>query len=220
MTSCISQNNIITLDKTIIKESEIDKRYAQLYDKESDISIKANILNDSLIISLASNRESSLRKIYNLGLSVSIKKGRNKLQINYPLSQDQKLNREEFSKLMQNSNRNELSSEYKNRFNKYELIEYPQRILEEYSILEKSKLKLNLYHTSFNIFNYKLKIPLDKFTGRLEVSFFNTFTTDDIYDSSLSNKEFVQKKLQSLEAGNQNQKEYIEEFNFQIQIAE
>lgn len=210
------------------KQGNFSAREALYYQPTDQISIKV-FNNDKFVdIILETNSPITLRKIYNLGLSLWIDpsgKSKNVYAINFPMPAENPYTDKAFRSYLENFSKVEFQEELIDRFQAYEIID--TRIDE--SVLTSTtandeKVKVELKTTNQILFSYHSRIPVeilypvasDQKVISIGVSSVNV--ADEVYYSAMSSKQVIQKNLNELKAGAYQNKFELEEWwvNFNL----
>ncbi|MBN2597566.1 hypothetical protein [Labilibaculum sp.] len=195
---------------------------ANYYNAEDQISIK--VFNNEQYIDaiLETNSANTLRKIYNLGLSVWFDtegKFKNKYAINFPMPADLPFSEEKFEKYLAQFSPTELNEEFLDRFQLYEVVNAKKNETLSISTLqEDDTYQVKLSSKNEVLFSYHLRIPMSEFYSKglsgneiIGIGVASINEANEEYYSALSSKEYINKRMEKLKAGtNQNPYELAE----------
>lgn len=212
-------------------QNSLDNVEANIFFPEDEMTLKLSNDKDYLDIIVATNSPATLNKIYNLGLSVWLDPdGSNKkvIGINFPLHIDKPYSRSEFRNYISRFDSNQLQEEYFDRFQKYEFEDIRLRENVSVSTLDQDEnCQVRLSSTNQILFSCHMRISLKKIRGaefalgnkeKIGISIFSTELATEAYRSSLSSREVINKRLKTLMAGDDpNRQELIEKWtNFSL----
>lgn len=206
-----------------------DQTAANFNDFNNQISLKVFNNEEYLDLILETNSTNTLQKIYNLGLSIWIdSKGklRNNYAINYPLPGEIQFEEKQFKQYLSQFSSTELNEEFMDRFQDFERVDMSKNEIIPLHVSEnKSSYRFSISTKKEVLFSYHLRILLSelypqKLTGNEEVSIgiANVNEANEVYESSLSSKEYINQRLDKLKAGiDENPMELTENWvNFKI----
>ncbi|WP_421920784.1 hypothetical protein [Marinifilum sp.] len=198
------------------------QKQALFYHSADKISIKVFNNNQFVDIILETNSPLTLRKIYNLGLSLWIDpngKSKNVYAVNFPLPTDFPYTDKQFRSYLSGFNKVEYQEELLDRFQAYEIID--SRINESVltsTIANDEIVKVKLKTTDQVLFSYQCRIPVqilypidtDKKVISIGISSVNM--ANEEYYSAMSSKQVIQKNLDELKAGTYQNKFELDEW--------
>lgn len=211
--------------------NSLEHAEANIFFPEDKLTLKLFNNEDYLDIVLATNSPLTLNKIYNLGLSLWLDpQGKNKavFGVNFPLAAEIPFSRPAFRSYISKFNPVELQEEYFDRFQKYEYEDV--RVHENISVStlnQDEDCQLSLSASDQILFSYHVRISLKKLMGddfklsgkeKIGISIFNTTLPSEGYRSSLSSKEVINRRMSTLKAGDDpNRQELVEQWtNFSL----
>ncbi len=208
---------------------------ANIFFPEDELTLKLSNDANYLDIIVATNSPITLNKIYNLGLSIWLDpQGKNKqiFGINFPLPIEIPYSPTAFRNYITQFETNELQEELFDRFQKYEYEDIRLRENISVSTLDQDEACQVSLNTSRQIlFSCHYRVELKKLLGtefkltgkeKIGVSVFSTALATEAYRSSLSSKEVINKRLKTLMAGDDpNRQELVEQWtNFSLSVEE
>jgi hypothetical protein len=184
---------------------------ANYYDTDNQISIKVFNNEKYLDLILETNSPTTLRKIYNLGLSIWIDpkgKLRNNYAINYPLPGEIQFSENQFKTYLSQFSLTELNEEFLDRFPDFERVDMTKDKITTLHVSEdKSTYQFSISTKKEILFSYHLRILLSELypqdlTGNEEISIgiANVNEANEVYESSLSSREYINQRLDKLKA--------------------
>jgi len=212
-------------------DNSLDHTEANIFFPEDELTLKLFNNEEFLDIVVATNSPLTLNKIYNLGLSLWLDpQGKNKtiFGVNFPLPVEIPFSRTAFRNYISKFNALELQEEYFDRFQKYEYEDI--RVHENISVntlQQDEDCQVRLSVSDQILFSCHIRISLKKLMGddfkltgkeKIGVSIFNTTLASEEYRSSLSSKEVIKRRLNTLKAGDDpNRLELVEQWtNFSL----
>ncbi|WP_372751760.1 hypothetical protein [Labilibaculum sp.] len=202
---------------------------ANFYDSDNKISLKVFNNDEYLDLVIETNSSHTLRKIYNLGLSIwidSAGKLKNNYAINYPLPGEIQFSEEQFRVYLRQFSLTKLNEEFMDRFQNFERVNMTKNEITTLHVSENTPTyQFNICTKQEVLFSYHLRISLNELypknqTEKEEISIgiANVNDANEVYESSLSSKEYINQRLNALKAGyNQNPMELSESWvNFKI----
>jgi len=209
----------------------MEKSEANIFFPEDEMTLKLFNNEDFLDIVVATNSPLTLNKIYNLGLSIWLDpQGKNKkiFGVNFPLPAEIPFSHNAFRNYISKFNSLELQEEYFDRFQKYEYEDI--RVHENISVStlgQDEDCQVKLSSGDQILFSCHIRISLKKLMGnefklsgkeKVGISIFNTTVASEEYRSSLSSKEVIKRRLNTLKAGDDpNRQELVEQWtNFSL----
>lgn len=208
--------------------SSFSEREALYYQSADQISIKVFNNNEFADIFLETNSPITLRKIYNLGLSLWIDpngKSRNVYAVNYPLPTEFPYTDKSFYNYLNGFSRTEFQEELIDRFQAYELVDTrsDESILTSTTVKDE-QVKVNLRTSNQVLFSYHVKIPIEILypenieQKEISIGIGSVNMADEEYYSAMSSKQVIQKNLDELKAGAYQNKFELEEWwvNFKL----
>ena len=212
-------------------QNSLNEKQANIFFPEDELTLKLSNNRDYLDIVVATNSPFTLNKIYNLGLSVWLDpQGKNKqvLGVNFPLPVEKPYSRTNFKNYINRFKTNERQEEYFDRFQKYEYEDARLRENVSVSTLDQDEAcQVRLESNDQILFSCHIRVSLKKLMGadfnlegkeKVGISIFSTSLATEAYRSSLSSKEVINKRLKTLMAGDDpNRQELIEQWtNFSL----
>ncbi|WP_461636566.1 hypothetical protein [Labilibaculum euxinus] len=195
---------------------------ANYYNAEDQISVKV-FNNDKFIdIILETNSTNTLRKIYNLGLSIWIDpeaKLQNNFAINFPMPAEFPFTEEKFENYLSRFSLTELNEEFWDRFQLFEVVNAKKNESLSISTLqEDDTYQVKLSSKNEVLFSYHLRIAMSEFYSKnlsgneiIGIGVASINEANEEYYSALSSKEYINKRMEKLKAGtNQNPYELAE----------
>ena len=185
---------------------------ANLYNPQDQISIKFFNNDQYIDIILETNSPNTLRKIYNLGLSVWIDskaKLRNKFAINFPMPTEFPFSEEKFTNYLSQFSLTEINEEFMDRFQVYEVVNTKKNESLSISTLqEDDTYQVKLSSKNEVLFSYHLRVLVselysEKLSGDeiIGIGIASINVADEEYYSTLSSKEYINKRMERLKAG-------------------
>ncbi|PKQ61400.1 hypothetical protein BZG02_15710 [Labilibaculum filiforme] len=206
---------------------------ANYYSPDDRISIKLFNNNQFIDIVLETNSTNTLRKIYNLGLSVWIDskaKLQNNFAINYPMPSEFPYSEEKFKAYLSRFSLVELNEEFLDRFQEYEVVNTKRNETITISTLQNDDTyQVKLISKNEVLFSYHIRIPMNEFYSEagaenkiIGIGISSINEANEVYHSALSSKEYISKRMERLKAGtNQNPYELSEWWvNFKLSTEE
>ncbi|PKQ66795.1 hypothetical protein BZG01_09705 [Labilibaculum manganireducens] len=185
---------------------------ANYYNAEDQISVKV-FNNDKFIdIILETNSTNTLRKIYNLGLSVWIDpeaKFKNSFAINFPMPAKFPFTAEKFENYLSRFSLTELNEEFLDRFQIFEVVNVKKNESLSISTLqEDDTYQVKISSKNEVLFSYHLRIPMSEFYSKnlsgneiISIGVASINEANEEYHSALSSKEYINKRMERLKAG-------------------
>ncbi|NOU61137.1 hypothetical protein [Marinifilum caeruleilacunae] len=212
------------------QHSTFSEQEALFYHSTDKISIKLFNNDEFVDIILETNSPRTLRKIYNLGLSLWIDPNgtsKNIYAVNFPMPAENPFTDQEFRSYLQRFSKVEYQEELIDRFQAYEIIDtrIDESVLTSTTALAE-KVKVELKTSNQILFSYHTRIPMDiLYPEKTEqkiisigVSSVNEATEE--YYSAMSSKQVIQKNLDELKAGAYQSKFELEEWWVNFKLAE
>lgn len=203
---------------------------ANYYNTADGISLKFFNNEKYIDLILETNVPNTLRKIYNLGLSVWIDpegKSRNILGINHPLPSQIPYTEKEFQNYLTRFSSVEFQEELLDRFQDYEIVD--SRINERISTSRLNyddEYQVDLRTSEQILFSIHIRIAMnhlftDKLTGneKISIGIASINEANEDYYSALSSKEVIQKRMKTLQAGTINNPNELMEWWTNIKLA-
>jgi len=229
--SCASSDSLVnywTMEGKIPTDYFSEKP-SLYYQSDDQISIK--IFNDEKYIDLflETNSPATLRKIYNLGLSIWFDpngRSKNIFAVNYPLPSDIPFTKNQFNFYLNKFTKIEFQEELNDRFTHFEVID--TRLNESLNLTNLDNNEgyiINLRTSNQILFSYHLRFPIKNIFPKslsdktiFSVGIASVNEANEEYYSALSSKEVIRKRMKKLKAGNnQNPNELAEWWvNFQF----
>jgi len=212
-------------------DNTLNEKQANIFFPEDELTLKLSNNSEYLDIVVATNSPFTLNKIYNLGLSVWLDpQGKNKqvFGVNFPLPVEKPYSRTSFKNYINRFKTNERQEEYFDRFQKYEYEDTRLRENVSVSTLDQDEAcQVRLESNGQILFSCHIRVSLRKLMGsdfslngkeKVGISLFSTSLATEAYRSSLSSKQVINKRLKTLMAGDDpNRQELIEQWtNFSL----
>lgn len=212
--SCTVKNQIPTYWQNEKKfNSEIySTTEANYYNAEDQISIKVFNNDQYMDIILETNSTNTLRKIYNLGLSIWFDtegKLKNKYAINFPMPSELPYSKAKFINYLTHFSLIEFNEELLDRFQVYEVVNTEKNETLSISTLqEEETYQVKLSSKNEVLFSYHLRVLIsefysDKLSGDeiIGIGIASINEANEEYHSALSSKEYINKRMDKLKAG-------------------
>ena len=206
------------------------EREALYYQSDDQISIRVFNNNRFVDVILETNSPITLRKIYNLGLSLWIDpkgKSRNVYGVNYPLPIQFPYTGKQFKSYLNGFIKEGFQEELIDRFQAYELVDTRMNKMILTSTREKDEtVKVELKTTDQVLFSYHIQIPINIIfptnvrQKEISIGISSVNEPDEEYYSAMSSKQVVQKKIDALKAGSHQSKHELEEWWVNFILAE
>jgi len=206
--------------------NSLEHAEANIFFSEDELTLKLFNNEDYLDIVVATNSPLTVNKIYNLGLSLWLDpEGKNKaiFGVNFPLAAEKPFSHTAFRNYISKFKPLELQEEYFDRFQKYEYEDV--RVHENISVstlAQDEDCQVSLTCSDQILFSCHVRISLRKLMGddfklsgneKVGISIFNTNLATEEYRSSLSSKEVINRRLNTLKAGDDpNRQELVEQW--------
>lgn len=193
--------------------SEIYSKTEAIYYQPKDaISLKIFNNKQYIDIILETNSANTLRKIYNLGLSIWIDsegKLQNSYAINFPMPSRLMYTNSDFRKYLDQFSMVEFNEELLDRFQTYEVLNTKTNENISMSTLQpEDNYKLKLSTKEEVLFSYHVRVQLKELfadeingTENISVGIASINEANEAYFSSLTSKEYINKRLDRLKAG-------------------
>ncbi len=207
------------------------KTEATYYHPTDAISLKFFNNKKYIDIILETNSANTLRKIYNLGLSIWIdSKGKlkNSYAINFPMPSEFPYTNKNFENYLSRFSMVEFNEELLDRFQTYEVLNTKTKENTSISTLQpEDNYQLKLCTKEEILFSYHLRIQLtefftDKITGseNISIGIASINEANEEYYSAMSSKKYINKRLDKLKAGTDKSPHELEEWwaNFKLVI--
>lgn len=217
--------NTNSLHSTIYSSTPAD--YSKI---EDGISLKVFNNDQYLDIILETNSARTLRKIYNLGLSIWIDpdgKLKNTFAVHYPMPGDIIYSREHFENYLRRFNNIEFKEELIDRFQKYEVLDTRKNESFTHSTLQNEEdYQVKLSSSTQVLFSYHMRIAMDKIFLQnynkekvISIGIANVNEANDEYFSAMSSKEYIKKRMNKLKAGVDQSPEELTEWWVDFKLA-
>ncbi|WP_320017675.1 hypothetical protein [Labilibaculum manganireducens] len=214
LNSCAVKNQISTYwqNERDFSSKIYSTTEANYYNAEDQISVKV-FNNDKFIdIILETNSTNTLRKIYNLGLSVWIDpeaKLQNNFAINFPMPAKFPFTAEKFENYLSRFSLTELNEEFLDRFQIFEVVNVKKNESLSISTLqEDDTYQVKISSKNEVLFSYHLRIPMSEFYSKnlsgneiISIGVASINEANEEYHSALSSKEYINKRMERLKAG-------------------
>ncbi|MBL4559669.1 MAG: hypothetical protein JKX79_01655 [Labilibaculum sp.] len=212
--SCAVKDQISSywLDKRNFNSEIYSTTEANLYNPQDQISVK--VFNNDLYIDiiLETNSTNTLRKIYNLGLSVWIDskaKLQNNFAINFPMPAEFPFSKEKFENYLSRFSLTEMNEEFQDRFQVYEVVNTKKNESLTISTLQEDDIyQVNLSSKNEVLFSYHLRILMSEFYSEklsgdeiIGIGIASINVANEEYHSALSSKEYINKRMERLKTG-------------------
>lgn len=206
------------------------EKEALFYHSADQISVKTFNNEDFVDIILETNSPITLRKIYNLGLSVWIDpngKSKTIYAVNYPLPVEFPYTDQSFYSYLKGFTKIEFQEELIDRFQAYELVDTrtEESTLTNTTIKEE-QVKVSLRTSNQVLFSYHVRIPMEILypanpdQKEISIGISSVNVADEEYYSALSSKQVIQKNLDELKAGAYQSKYELEEWWVNFTLSE
>jgi hypothetical protein len=227
--ACASSTTFTSYWNAEGKKNAFHQKEAVYYHPDDQLSVK--VFNDDQIadIFIETNSPSTLRKIYNLGLSVWIDpsgKGGNVLGIHYPMPGDILYSQSKFKSYLSRFQRHTFQEELMDRFQAYEIVDSRTNEQISTSTLMDEEYQLTLKTSNQILFSYHIRIPIEKIypEGTNESTLFSIGVSsvneaNEEYYSALSSKQYINKRLDKLKAGGDQSPEELNEWFVTFKLA-
>lgn len=202
---------------------------ANYYNSQNQISIKLFNNTEFVDVILETNSAKSLRKIYNLGVSIWIDpngKSKNTFAIHYPMPIEFPFSQAKFENYLTRFSLIEFNEELMDRFQEFEVEDKRSKTSILYNTLQQdNQYKVKLSSTDQVLFSYHIRIPMEvlypnKSTDlkTISIGIANINEANEEYHSALSSKEYINKRMDKLKAGTDENPDELSEFwtNFTI----
>ena len=210
--SCITNKAFVSYWNPNSNTNHFSQKEAIYYHPADELSIKVFNNREHIDIILATNSPLTLRKIYNLGLSIWIDpdgKSRNILAINYPMPIEFPYTKSQFKSYLTGFSRTEFQEELMDRFQNYEIVDTRSNETISLSTLNKEEdFKVELKTTDQILFSYHIRFPISEILTTdlnkkpvISIGVASVNEANEEYYSALSSKEYIRKRLEKLEAG-------------------
>lgn len=213
------------------KKSNLFQSEAQFYHPDDQISIKVFNNSNFIDIILETNSSVTLRKIYNLGLSLWMDpNGKSKAiyAVHFPMPVQYPFTDRKFEHYLTGFSKTEFQEELIDRFQEYELID--TRINESLltsTINRDEAVKVELKTTNQVLFSYHARIPVEILYGNqgssnstLSIGIASVNEAKEEYYSAMSSKEVIRKRMDELKAGAYKNKSELEEWWVNFKLSE
>jgi len=185
---------------------------ANYYNTADQISLKVFNNDQYMDIILETNSTNTLRKIYNLGLSIWFDtKGqlKNKYAINFPMSIESPYSEAKFINYLTHFSLIEFNEELLDRFQLYEIVNTEKNESLSISTLNKDETyQVKLSSKNEVLFSYHLRVLMselysEKLSGDeiIGIGISSINEANEEYLSALSSKEYIKKRMAKLKAG-------------------
>ncbi len=185
---------------------------ANYYNAADQISIKVFNNDQYIDIILETNSKNTLRKIYNLGLSVWFDtegKLKNNYAVNFPMPSEFPYSKEKFEKYLAQFSLIEMNEELLDRFQVYEVINTKKNETLTISTLqEDDTYQVKLSSKNQALFSYHLRVLMSEFYSEnlsgdetISIGVASINEANEEYLSALSSKEYINKRMDKLKAG-------------------
>lgn len=208
--------------KTNTQTNKFSEKEALYYQPADQISVKVFNNNEFIDIFLETNSPGTLKKIYNLGLSLWIDpdgKSKRVFAINYPMPTEIPYTDKQFKSYLERFSRVEFQEELIDRFQTYELIDtrINESVLTSTTVKEE-KVKVQLKTVDQILFSYHVQIPTKVLypdnaeAKEISIGINSINVANKQYYSAMSSKEVIQKNLDELKVGAYQNKYELEEW--------
>ncbi|WP_321279575.1 hypothetical protein [Marinifilum fragile] len=216
--------------KKNIQANKFSEKEALYYQSADQISVKVFNNNEFIDIFLETNSPGTLKKIYNLGLSLWIDpngKSKRVYAINYPMPAEIPYTDKQFKSYLERFSRVEFQEELIDRFQNYELIDtrIDESVLTSTTVKDE-KVKVQLETVDQILFSYHVKIPIKVLypdnteVKEISIGINSINEANKQYYSAMSSKEVIQKNLDELKVGAYQNKSELEEWWVNFTLAD
>ncbi|BAX80451.1 hypothetical protein [Labilibaculum antarcticum] len=185
---------------------------ANYYNADDQISIKIFNNDQYMDIILETNSTNTVRKIYNLGLSVWFdpeSKLKNNYAINFPMPAESPYSEETFINYLTHFSLIEFNEELLDRFQVYEVVNTKKNETLSISTLqEEETYKVKLSSKKGVLFSYHLRVLMSEFYSEnlsgdeiIGIGIASINEANEEYHSALSSKEYINKRMEKLKVG-------------------
>lgn len=209
--ACSSKQYLQTYWNNDLQQKEFREISSICYHDLEQISLKVFNNDKYLDLFVETNSPLTLNKIYNLGLSVWLDpKGneRNIFGINFPTPGYDRYSKKEFKSYLTRFSREQFQEELMDRFQEYEIIDTKNdETITSSTLIEGENYKLKLRTSPQILFSYHLRIPMYKLytdnlpKDKISIIISSIYDSEEQYNSALSSKEYINKRLNKLKAG-------------------
>lgn len=227
--ACASSTTYTAYWNTEGKKNAFYQKEAVYYHPDDQLSIKVFNDNQFADIFVETNSPSTLRKIYNLGLSVWIDpsgKGGNVLGIHYPMPGETIYSRTKFKSYLSRFQHHTFQEELMDRFQAYEIVDSRTNERVSTSTLMNEEYQLILKTSNQILFSYHIRIPIEKIYPEelkepaiFSIGISSVNEANEDYYSALSSKQYINKRLEKLKAGGDQSPEELNEWFVTFQLA-
>ena len=233
LNSCAVHNQFSSKwEEEINFNSEVYSKTEAIYNHPKDaISLKFFNNKQYIDIILETNSANTLRKIYNLGLSIWIDtegKLQNSYAVNYPMPSQFLYSKTEFQNYLNRFSMIEFNEELLDRFQSYEIINAKNNEKLSISTLQpEDNYQLKLSTKEEVLFSYHLRIQLKELftneitgTENISIGIASINEANEEYFSTMSSKEYINKRLDKLKAGTDDSPHELTEWwtNFKLVV--
>lgn len=222
--ACAGSNQFTTYwnAQTNTQTNKFPEKEALYYQSADQISVKVFNNNEFIDIFLETNSPGTLKKIYNLGVSLWIDpngKSKRVYAINYPMPAEIPYTDKQFKSYLERFTRVEFQEELIDRFQNYELIDtrIDESVLTSTTVKDE-KVKVQLKTVDQILFSYHVKIPTKVLypnnaeAKEISLGISSINEANKQYYSAMSSKEVIQKNLDELKVGAYQNKYELEEW--------